>query len=111
MTYQEVSNLIGSIGLPYAYDHFTDDTGKELPFICFIYPESDDFIADNKNYTKFRQLQIELYTENKDFELEARIEAVLESAGLVYVTNGDYLSDEQMYMQTYNTEVLINAES
>ena len=111
MTYQEVSNLIDSIGLPCAYDHFTDDTGKELPFICFIYPESDDFIADNINYTKIRQLQIELYTENKDFALEDRIETILAGAGLVYNVNSGYLSDEQMYMTTYNTEVLINGES
>ena len=108
MTYQEVASMIGSIGIPYAYDHFTDETGRELPFICFIYPETDDFIADNKNYTKIRRLQIELYTANKDFDLEARVEAVLEAAGLVYNGNGDFLNTEQMYMQTYNTEVLID---
>lgn len=108
MTYQDVASMIGSIGLPYAYDHFTDETGRELPFICFIYPETDDFIADNKNYAKIRRLQIELYTANKDFDLEARVEAVLEAAGLVYNGNGDFLNTEQMYMQTYNTEVLID---
>lgn len=108
MTYQQVSNLIASIGLPYAYDHFTDDTGRELPFICFIYPESDDFLADNKNYVKIRQLQIELYTENKDFVLESSIETILTNAGLVYSVNSGYLSDEHMFMTTFNTEVLIN---
>lgn len=110
MTYENVAELIGSIGLPYAYDHFTDDTGRELPFICFIYPEDDDFKADNKNYVKFRQLQIELYTANKDFNLEATVEQKLEDAGLVYSTYGEYLDDEQMYMQTFTTEVLINGE-
>lgn len=108
MTYQNVATMIASIGLPYAYDHFTDETGREPPFICFIYPETDDFIADNKNYTKIRRLQIELYTDNKDFELEARVESVLEAAGLVYKADGDFLNTEQMYMQTYNTEVLID---
>lgn len=108
MTYADVSNMIGAIGLPYAYDHFTDETGRELPFICFIFPETDDFIADNKNYTKIRRLQIELYTENKDFDLEASVESALEAAGLTYNANGGFLNGERMYMQTYNTEVLIN---
>lgn len=108
MTYQDVSTLVSSIGLPYAYDHFTDGTDHAPPFVCFIYPESDDFIADNKNYTKIRQLQIELYTDNKDFELENRVEEILQNANLPYRVDGAYLDDEQMYMQTYNLEVLIN---
>lgn len=110
MTYQDVSKLVKSIGLPYAYDHFdlSDDEERRPPFICFIYPGSDDFSADNTNYISIRQLQIELYTDNKDFELERKVELALNGAGLPYTAEGGYLSDEQMYMQTYTTEVLIS---
>lgn len=108
MTYKQVATMISTIGLPYAYDHFTDNTERQPPFVCFIFPESDDFAAENKNYVKIRRLQIELYTDNKDFVLESQVEAVLEANGLPYETEGAYLNDELMYMQTYTTEILID---
>ena len=108
MTYKQVETMISTIGLPYAYDHFTHDTERQPPFVCFIYPESDDLAADNKNHAKIRRLQIELDTDNKDFSLESQVEAVLETNSLPYETEEGYLNDEQMYMHTYTTEVLIN---
>lgn len=107
MTYEEISTMIETVGLPFAYDHF-DETEQAPPFVCFLYPEGDDFIADNKNYQKIKKLQIELYTDNKDFALEHRIEGILESYELPYSDNEAYLDTEQMYMHTYNTEVVIH---
>jgi hypothetical protein len=106
MTYEEVATMIETVGLPFAYDHFTE-TAQEPPFICFIFPESNDVIADNKNYQKIKKLQIELYTDNKDFALEHRLEGILNSYELPYTDNEAYLDSERMYMHTYNTEVVI----
>lgn len=110
MTYQEIAEMIASIGLPYAYDHFSEDTAKPPPFICFYYDGSDDFIADNTNYQKIRPLTIELYTDNKDFDLEALVETTLNGNGIVYSRNETYINTEKMYMVTYQTEVIINGE-
>lgn len=100
--------MIETVGLPFAYDHFNErDKPIAPPFICFIYPENDDLIADNKNYSKIKKLQIELYTENKNFSLESRLEKILESYELPYSEAEGYLDDEKMYMHTYNTEVVI----
>lgn len=107
MTYQEIATMIGTVGLPFAYDHFTE-TAQAPPFICFMYPEGDDFIADNKNYKTIKRLQIELYTDNKDFALEHRLEGILKSYELPYSDDEAYLDDEHMYMHTYNTEVVIH---
>lgn len=108
MTYQEIAEMIASVGVPYAYDHFTEDTAKPPPFICFYYDGDDDFKADNTNFQKIRPLTIELYTDNKDFALEAVIEATLNGNGLVYSRMESYISTEKMYMVTYQTEVIIN---
>jgi hypothetical protein len=108
MTYQEIAEMIASINLPYAYDHFSEDTAKAPPFICFYYDGSDDFIADNTNYQKIRPLTIELYTDNKDFVAEVLVEATLNANGLVYSRSETYISTEKMYMVTYQTEVVIN---
>ena len=108
MTYVEISNMVKSIGLPYAYNEFPEGTQQAPPFICFLYDSSDDFAADNVNYAKVRHLVIELYTDNKDFSLEQTVETTLATNGLFYTRNETYLTSEQMFLVTYEMEVCIN---
>ena len=110
MTYKEVNTMIASVGIDYAYDHFMDDTDHQLPFICFLYGNSDDFSADNINYQRIRSLDIELYTENKDFALEQTVETVLNSNGLFYSREESWIDSEQMYMVRFSTEIVITGE-
>ena len=111
MTYKQVNTMIASVGIDYAYDHFTDDTDHECPFICFLYGNSDDFAADNTNYQRIRSLDIELYTDNKDFELEETVETVLNNHGLVYSRQESWIESELMYMVRYSTEIVITEEN
>ena len=110
MTYKEVNEIIASMGLPYAYDEFPEGTAQELPFICFLFDDSNDFTADNVNYQKIRGLEIELYTDNKDFALENTIETVLTQNGFVYIKNETYIDGEKMYQITFSTQVIITEE-
>ena len=111
MTYKEISQMIAEVGVPYAYYQFPEETGQEPPFICFYYPNNNDFVADGENYVKVVQLVIELYTDNKDFDLEATLEAVLSEHDLVFTREETYIDSERMYLETYYTEVIINADS
>ena len=108
MTYKEVAQMVASVGIDYAYDHFTD-TGHKLPFICFFFSGSADFEADNTNYQKIRPLDIELYTENKNFTLEETVESVLNSNGFVYTREETYIDSEQMYEVIFHTSVAVTA--
>lgn len=110
MTYKEVNTMINGIGLDYAYDHFTDDTEHELPFICFFYSSSNDLSADNQNYQRIRSLDIELYTDNKDFTLEETVETTLNANGIVYTREESWIDSEQMYMVRFSTEIIITDE-
>lgn len=108
MKTSDVANMVASVGLPYAYYQFPEKTGQQPPFICFYYPQDNDFLADNENYTKINALTIELYTDNKNFALEARIEEVLKANGLVFSWFETFIESERMHLTTYNTEVIIN---
>lgn len=108
MTTQEVSSMIAEIGIPYAYYQFSEATAKPPPFICFYYPNSADFMADNINYAKINALTIELYTDNKDFNLEKQVEDTLTAHGLPYTREETYIDTERMYMVIFNTEVFID---
>ena len=102
--------MVASVGGPYAYYQFDEGTAKEPPFICFFYPGSDDMIADNTNYQAIRPLTIELYTENKDFALEATVETILNENGIPFTRNEVFIDTERMYQITYFSEVVITPE-
>lgn len=107
MTFQDVAYMIESIGLPYAYYQFSENTCLQPPFICFFFTADNDFIADNTNYHKIRSLQLELYTDQKDFQLEDTIETVLNQNGLVYSKEESYIDTEKMMMVAWTCDIVI----
>lgn len=111
MTYKEVNTMISSIGIPYAYNQFSEDDGQVPPFICFLYDSaSNDLMADNINYQPIRPLTIELYTDNKDFALEETVESVLKAHELPFTRQETYLDSEQMFMIIYDCQIILTEE-
>ena len=108
MTYKEIKTMIAGIGLPYAYYQFSEDTGQAPPFICFYYTDNDDFLADNTNYQTIVTLNVEFYSDQKDFTTEATIEAALTCAGLVFAKDETFIDSEKMHETIYTMEVVIN---
>lgn len=109
MTRDEIASMIAGVGLPYAYDHFTkDEEPGKPPFICFLYTDSFDFLADDCNYQRITGLRLELYTDAPDWEKEEAVEAALNAAGLVYEKDGpEYIDGERMYITTWGTTVVL----
>ena len=107
MTYKEISTMIGTMGLSYAYRFFPLNEAPALPYIVFYYPNNDDFSADNENYVPIVDVNIELYTENKDFDTESSVEAVLKQNGFFYEKSEYYLETEQMYEVLYQIQDVI----
>lgn len=110
MTYKQVAEMIDSIGVPNAYDHFDERNAAPPPFICFFFEGSDDLEADNTNYQRVRPLTLELYTDNKDFSLEETVEDVLNGAGLVFSRSEVYIDSERMYEVVFTTSIIITEE-
>ncbi len=108
MTEKQVKEMINSVGIPTAYHHFAEGQSPNPPFLVYLYPRSHNFSADGKVYKKVNQLDIELYTDLKDPEIEKRIEVVLDVYGLFYEKTETYLDTENMYEILYETEVMID---
>lgn len=106
----DIAILIESLGYPYAYFQFTEDTAQAPPFICFFYSTDDSVHADDTNYAKIEQLNIEFYSAIKDFEAETAIEDALIANGFSYYKEQTYIETEKLYMTSYEMEVLINGE-
>lgn len=107
MTVQDVKALAESIGLSTAYYEFPSGTQQEPPFLCWFFPDSNDVIADDSNYQKVERCVFELYTPYKDFELEATVEAILQSADIAYQRDETFLDSERMHQTNYTFQVVI----
>ena len=105
MTKEETVRMVEEMGLPFAYDHFTEGESPDPPFIVYLYPGSDNFAADGVAYFKMDRLRIEAYTDKKDITLEERIEAVLDRHGLFYSRSETWIGSEKLYEVIYETEV------
>lgn len=110
MTYSEVNTMIASVGVDYAYYQFREDTAVPPPFICFFFSADDDLLADDRNYQKIRQLIVELYTNEKDFILEDRVEDTLSDSGLVFSRVESYIDTEKMMMVAWTCGIVITEE-
>ncbi|MCH3934342.1 MAG: hypothetical protein LKJ07_07285 [Leuconostoc mesenteroides] len=100
--YQQLKN---DTGLPSVYHHWTVGKAPALPYTVYYVVERDDMIADDKSYFKVRSMNIELYTDSKDEDLEARVESFLNGLGIVPYISEQYIDDEKMYEVIYEFDL------
>lgn len=106
MTYDEIVEMMQETGLPFAYDHFNEGESPDPPFCVFLFPSSDNFAADGAVFQKIDELHIELYTDLKQPDVEAKVEKVLDSHGLFYDKSEVWIAQERLYEVLYSMEVL-----
>ena len=107
-TFEEINNILDSIGYPYNYDFFPENKVPAPPYMVFYYPNRDDFYADDSNFTQIEQLNIELYTDEKDFDAEEAVESKLRLYGITFQKQEAYIESENLYQVLYIMEVVIN---
>ena len=107
MTHNELMEMLEATTLPIAYDHFAEGESPDPPFICFLYPGSDNFAADGRVYLKISEVHVELYTGEKNPEIEATLEAVLDQHGIFYNKTEVWIESEKLYevLYSFKTEV------
>ena len=108
MTYENIHQILTGLGVPVTYYQFEENTEVVPPFLCWYVPGSDGFYADNKVYAQLVQITIELYTEDKRWDLEAQLEEILNSNELPFNKTESYVDSEKLFLQTYETEAFIN---
>ena len=107
----EVVAVLKKLGIPYAYDHFAEGEGPDPPFICYLNPNSDNFAADGTVYFDVDEINIELYTDEKDPVLERKLQKLLKQAGIFYDKDETWIDSEKLYEVIYDFEVPAAEES
>lgn len=96
---------MAEIDIPSAYDHFAEGESPEPPFITFLLPRSNNFSADGRVYLHVEEVHIELYTDEKNPEVEARVEAVLDRHSIFYDKSEVWIETEKLYEVLYSFEM------
>ena len=124
MTYEQIAEMMEEMGLPFAYHHFAEGDSPQCgemsrsdrgdgsvrqspapPFLLFFSPGESPFSADNVAYFSCKQLDIELYTDKKQPELEEQVEAVLAQHEIYYKKTELFIDSEELYEVLYEMEV------
>ena len=97
--------ILKEFGVPYAYDHFAEGESPQPPFVCYLLPGSNHFVADGKVYYKINEVRLELYTDYKDMELEQRLERLLDEGGIVYRKTEVWIESEKLFEVLYSFDM------
>ena len=104
MTQSELFAALETLGLPVAYRLFKAATSP--PYLVYFLVKNDDIGADNRNYVKVERYQAELYTAEKDPELEEQLEGILKANKLVYTKTEAYIDTEKLNQVVYSFQLI-----
>ena len=121
MTYAEIDSIVGTLAtatsLSYAYHSFREGTGEIVapPFLTYDLGR-DDFQADDVNFAKVAEVELNLYT---DMEAaysvtqyyQTAVEDYLDSLGISYEEDITPIDSERMYQTTYAFSVPLSTET
>lgn len=109
MTREDIKKMLDEVEVPYEYYMFEEKEAVNPPFLVWYFPDTNNFSADGKVYCRVNQLNIELYTDQKDFILEEKLESLLNDREIFWQKTEGFLKDEELYEVLYEMEVMINA--
>lgn len=100
-------NTLKQTDLPVAYGSFggsDDDTDiPQPPYLVVLEDARSDFIADNVNYSKSHNYHIEFYFDEKNPELEEKVEAVLTNNSIAFSVSEDmWIPEERFFEKIYS---------
>ena len=102
MTYKEVFDMLSTLKIPVAYDHFPTNKQVQPPFVVYRATSPDTFKADGITYYRPYEYEIELITETKDITLEQTIEDLLTTNKIPYdLIDEVWDEDERIYHNFY----------
>lgn len=103
MTLQELKQRCKKAGFKYAYGQFKKAT--EPPHLVAIATGTDNFMADDKVYSKNTPIKLDYTYLEKDLDMENKIENEILGDIAWNKTEETYLSDEDIWQVSYFFEI------
>lgn len=99
---ENFKEILKTTGFPVAFHSFPEKEAPPMPYIIYLTPYSNNFKADGKVYSSSPHIQVELYTQFKDMDAEAKVEKALED--VYYKKSETKLDSENCYEVIYELE-------
>lgn len=103
MTLQELKQRCEKSGFKYAYGRFKRATNP--PHLVAISADTDNFMADDKVYSKNTPIKLDYTYLEKDLDMENKIENEILGDIAWNKTEETYLSDENVWQVSYFFEI------
>ena len=101
MPHKYLYDLLCTINIPVAYDHFKDNKELIPPFMTYREITPETFKADNKTFYKIKNYEIEVVTTKKDVALQQRIEDLLTNNNIPYDVSDEVWDGEEKIYHNY----------
>lgn len=111
MNLMELKAKLETLGLPVQYQSFATGHVPELPYIIFYEDDSDNFFADNSNYYDGLNVVCELYSDEKDIELETKVQKLFFDNEIEYNSQQTFIDSENMYLKAYSVSIIFDSLS
>ena len=109
MNLMEFKAELEKLEIPIQYRSFSVGHAPELPYILFYEDDSDNIFADNSNWFDVLNVVCELYTDEKDIELETKLQKLLYDLEIEYNSTETFIDSENMYMKAYDVVITFDS--
>lgn len=92
---------VGATGVPVAYGWHAPGSEPKRPYATLHWLYSSDLGADNRNYLRIDNWQLDLVCDRRSEEAEAALEGALESLGAYWSKREADEADEAYVQTTY----------
>lgn len=100
-----VKQIVQAPDLPVAYRAWQEGEAPPPPYAVYYAGKAHNFAADGVVYFSAQRCTIELYTEEKDPDVEQALEERLTAAGIFWTKDEVYIDSEHMNEIIYEIEV------
>ena len=95
--------------IPIQYKAFASGQAPQLPYLIFYENDSDNIFADNSNWFDVLNVVCELYADNKDIELETKLQKLFYDLEIQYNSTETFIDSENMYLKAYDVTITFDS--
>ena len=109
MNIMEFKAELEQLEIPIQYQAFASGQAPQLPYLIFYENDSDNIFADNSNWFDVLNVVCELYTDEKDIELETKLHKLFYDNEIEYNSTETYIDSENMYLKAYDVTITFDS--
>lgn len=109
MNLMEFKAELEKLEIPIQYRAFASGHAPELPYLIFYENDSDNIFADNQNWFDVLNVVCELYADEKDIELETKLQKLFYYNEIEYNSTETFIDSENMYLKAYDVVITFDS--